>query len=61
MIPPDAAAEIASDEHQAYPQAFARLPDRRITHRTTFARVIEDFPSFTRAETGVIKAVVEVA
>lgn len=31
-----------------------------ITHRTTFARVIEDFPSFTRPETGVIKAVVEI-
>jgi alcohol dehydrogenase len=31
-----------------------------ITHRTTFGRLIEDFPSFTRAETGVIKAVVEV-
>ena len=38
VIPPDAAAEIASDEHQAYPQAFARLPDRRITHRTTSSK-----------------------
>ncbi len=32
-----------------------------ITHRTTFDRVIEEFESFTRPETGVIKAVIEVA
>jgi alcohol dehydrogenase len=31
-----------------------------ITHRTDFARLIGDFPSFTRPETGVIKAMVEV-
>jgi alcohol dehydrogenase len=30
-----------------------------ITHRTPFDRLIEDFPSFTRPETGVVKAVVE--
>ena len=32
-----------------------------ITHRTTFDRVIDDFETFTRPETGVIKAVIEVA
>lgn len=32
-----------------------------ITHRTTFDRVIEEFETFTRPETGVIKAVIEVA
>ncbi|HEX5443702.1 MAG TPA: zinc-binding dehydrogenase, partial [Pirellulales bacterium] len=31
-----------------------------ITHRTGFEELIEVFPSFTRPETGVIKAVVEV-
>jgi threonine dehydrogenase-like Zn-dependent dehydrogenase len=31
-----------------------------ITHRTDFERLIGDFPSFTRPETGVIKAMVEV-
>jgi 2-desacetyl-2-hydroxyethyl bacteriochlorophyllide A dehydrogenase len=31
-----------------------------ITHRTSFDRLIDDFPSYTRPETGVIKAVVEV-
>ena len=31
-----------------------------ITHRTPFADLIERFPSYTRPETGVIKAVVEV-
>jgi alcohol dehydrogenase len=31
-----------------------------ITHRTNFENLIGDFPSFTRPETGVIKAVVEV-
>jgi 2-desacetyl-2-hydroxyethyl bacteriochlorophyllide A dehydrogenase len=31
-----------------------------ITHRTTFDRVIGEFESFTRPETGVIKAVIEV-
>ncbi len=30
-----------------------------ITHRTPFDRLIEDFQSFTRPETGVVKAVVE--
>ena len=32
-----------------------------ITHRTSFDNLIADFPEFTRPETGVIKAVVEVA
>jgi len=31
-----------------------------ITHRTGFDSLIEDFPSFTKPETGVIKAIVEV-
>ncbi len=31
-----------------------------ITHRTNFAALAADFPSFTRQETGVIKAMVEV-
>jgi hypothetical protein len=38
VVPPDAAVAIASDEHQAYPQAFARLPDRRIAHSTTSSK-----------------------
>jgi transposase-like protein len=38
VVPSGAAVEIASDEHQAYPQAFARLGDRRIAHRTTSSR-----------------------
>jgi alcohol dehydrogenase len=31
-----------------------------ITHRTPFADLIGNFPAFTRPETGVIKAMVEV-
>lgn len=31
-----------------------------ITHRTAFDRFIDDFPAYTRPETGVIKAVVDV-
>ena len=31
-----------------------------ITHRTPFDSVIEEFPAFTRPETGVIKAMIEV-
>ena len=31
-----------------------------ITHRTNFDTIIEDFPGFTKPETGVIKAIVEV-
>ena len=33
--------------------------DPWITHRTTFDRLMQDFPSYTKPETGVIKAVVE--
>lgn len=53
----------------ALPADFARIigliergeVDTRpwITHRSSFDRLIEDFPSFTRPETGVIKAMVE--
>ena len=31
-----------------------------ITHRTPFSEMIEQFDSFTKPETGVIKAIVEV-
>ncbi len=31
-----------------------------ITHRTPFAELIDNFPSYTKPETGVIKAIVEV-
>src|SRR4051794_27348135 len=34
--------------------------DPWITHRSPFDRLAEDFPAYTRAETGCIKAVVEV-
>jgi alcohol dehydrogenase len=30
-----------------------------ITHRTTYREMVKDFPEFTRPETGVIKAVVD--
>ena len=32
-----------------------------ITHHTSFDEMIADFPSYTRPETGVIKAIVEVS
>ncbi len=32
-----------------------------ITHRTPFDKVIETFPAYTKPETGVIKAIIEVA
>ena len=38
VAPPGAQVEITTDEHPAYPQAFARLPDRRIVHRTRSSR-----------------------
>lgn len=54
----------------ALPEDFTRIirlietnqikTDPWITHRTTFDNLIEDFPSYTKPETGVIKAVVEV-
>jgi 2-desacetyl-2-hydroxyethyl bacteriochlorophyllide A dehydrogenase len=31
-----------------------------ITHRTRFDRLIDEFPSFTKPETGVVKAIVEI-
>ena len=31
-----------------------------ITHRSNFESIISDFPSYTKPETGVIKAIVEV-
>jgi threonine dehydrogenase-like Zn-dependent dehydrogenase len=31
-----------------------------ITHRTAFEDVIDVFPSYTRPETGVIKAIIDV-
>jgi transposase-like protein len=37
-VPEGASAAIASDEHQAYPQAFARLRGRRIAHQTTSSK-----------------------
>jgi transposase-like protein len=38
VVPPEAEADIESDAHAAYPQAFARLSDRRIRHRATSSR-----------------------
>ena len=38
VVPPGGAAEIHSDLHGAYPQAFARLADRAISHRTTSSK-----------------------
>ena len=38
VIPPKASVAIASDEHPAYPQAFARVGDRRIAHSTTSSK-----------------------
>ena len=54
----------------ALPADFARIidlierkvinTDPWITHRTSFDAVLKDFESFTRPETGVIKAIIEV-
>jgi transposase-like protein len=38
VVPAGGAAVIDSDEHTAYPQALARLIDRRIDHRTTSSK-----------------------
>lgn len=53
----------------ALPADFARIiklieegrlnTDPWITHRTPFANLIENFPSYTKPETGVVKAIVE--
>lgn len=37
-VPPGSYAEIRSDEHSAYPQAFRRLADRQIRHVTTSSK-----------------------
>jgi len=38
VIPPGAKVELATDEHQAYPRAIARLTDREIMHSTTSSK-----------------------
>jgi transposase-like protein len=38
VVPPGASVRIESDEHKAYPQAFKRLRDRQIEHRTTSSK-----------------------
>ncbi|HSF04038.1 MAG TPA: hypothetical protein VLA62_13585 [Solirubrobacterales bacterium] len=38
VVPPGTRVEIESDEHGAYRQAFARLSDRQIHHRTTSSK-----------------------
>ena len=63
------ASVIAS--RNALPPDFARIikliedgtinTDPWITHRTSFDGVLDDFESYTRPETGVIKAIIDVA
>src|SRR4029453_1396196 len=38
VAPPGPRIALESDEHPAYPQAFARLRDRRIDHRATSSK-----------------------
>lgn len=38
VVPPGAGVRIDSDAHRAYPEAFRRLGDRRIAHRTTSSK-----------------------
>jgi len=38
VVPPGASACLRSDEHSAYPRAFARLPDRTLRHERTSSR-----------------------
>ena len=38
VVPPGAGVRIDSDAHRAYPEAFRRLRDRRIAHRTTSSK-----------------------
>lgn len=38
VVPPGGSVRIASDEHRAYPEAFRRLGDRQIEHRTTSSK-----------------------
>ena len=40
---------------------FGFTADTWISHRTSFAEVPETFESFTRPETGVVKAMIDVA
>ena len=35
--------------------------DPWITHRANFDRIVEDFPTYLKPETGCIKAMIEVA
>ena len=42
IVPAGATVAIHSDEHTAYPQAFRRLRNRRIQHRTTSSRAPRD-------------------
>ncbi len=63
-------ASIVSSRN-ALPPDFTRIirlieegtinTDPWITHRTDFTAVLDDFESYTRPETGVIKAIIEVA
>jgi transposase-like protein len=38
VVPPGATVLLRSDEHQAYPRALQRLPDRRFDHETTSSK-----------------------
>ena len=38
VVPPGGHVELRSDEHQAYPRAMARLPDRRFVHLRTSSK-----------------------
>ncbi len=38
VVPAGAAATIRSDEHRAYPRAFARLRDRKLRHEVTSSK-----------------------
>ena len=38
VVPPGGEVELRSDEHQAYPRAMARLPDRTFVHRRTSSK-----------------------
>jgi len=38
IVPPGGSVTLRSDEHQSYPRALRRLPDRGIRHETTSSR-----------------------
>ena len=40
VVPPGAGVRIDSDAHRAYPEAFRRLRDRQIAHRTTSSKAL---------------------